>query len=147
MKIKYLRYGSETKKSFSRLLKASTKRLKMGEIGIRLGGGLWAGTIFPQFCQAAILLPPAQYDHEPAIPVIEQTLSWEDVQRVCRAQERFAELKRPLSAGSGMLGCSLVKDGKCYIVYTGAIGVLRHELAHCNGWPKDHPGGWYSVTP
>ena len=19
--------------------------------------------------------------------------------------------------------------------------VLRHEVAHCNGWPKDHPGG------
>lgn len=103
---------------------------------------------FSQMCQAGlILLPPAQYDHEPTIPVIEQILSWEDVQRVCHAQERFAELKRPLSAGSGMLGCSLVKDGKCYIVYTGALNVRRHEIAHCNGWPGNHPGGWNSLTP
>jgi hypothetical protein len=23
--------------------------------------------------------------------------------------------------------------------------VRWHEPAHCNGWPKDHPGGWYDA--
>jgi hypothetical protein len=26
--------------------------------------------------------------------------------------------------------------------------VLEHEIAHCNGWPKDHPGGvWRNLPP
>lgn len=51
---------------------------------------------------------------------------------------------------SRAIGCALPGDAKCKIVILDdklirAIGsttghVLRHEMAHCNGWPSDHPG-------
>ncbi len=69
-----------------------------------------------------MLLPPSQYDHPPQIPVIEKVLPWNELQRLCRASERP--------------------------IYNGTVpGVRRHELGHCNGWPKDHPGGWYDAPP
>jgi len=42
-----------------------------------------------------------------------------------------------------MLGCALggvnEHQHRCLIVATiGKSHVLRHELAHCNGWPADH---------
>jgi hypothetical protein len=50
-----------------------------------------------------------------------------------------------------MLSCSQRRDNECEIImatdnvirifgYLVDV-VLRHEIAHCNGWPQDHPGG------
>jgi len=88
-----------------------------------------------------MLLPPSQYDHPPQIPVIEKVLPWNELQRLCRASER------PIynGTGYGVWGCATVKDGKCYVARLDVPGVKRHELGHCNGWPKDHPGGWYDA--
>jgi hypothetical protein len=39
-----------------------------------------------------MLLPPAQYDRPPTIPVIERVLPWNELQRVCRGvieREKF----------------------------------------------------------
>ena len=90
-----------------------------------------------------MLLPPSQYDHPPQIPVIEKVLPWNELQRLCRASER------PIynGTGYGLWGCATVKGGKCYVARLDVPGVKRHELAHCNGWPKDHPGGWYDAPP
>jgi hypothetical protein len=88
-----------------------------------------------------MLLPPAQYDHPPSMPVIERVLPWNELQRICRGvieREKFNT-----ATGYGAWGCSVVKDGKCYVARIDVPGVRRHELAHCNGWPKNHPGGWY----
>jgi len=89
----------------------------------------------------AMLLPPAQYDHPPQIPVIEYVLPWNELQKVCHAQERPGVWTN--YTGAGLWGCSIVKDGKCYVARLDVPDVRRHELAHCNGWPKDHPGGYY----
>jgi len=41
------------------------------------------------------------------------------------------------------MGLLVVNDGKCYVARIDVPGVRPHELAHCNGWARDHPGGWY----
>jgi hypothetical protein len=76
--------------------------------------------------------------------VIERVLPWNELQRVCRGvieSEKFTT-----ATGYGAWGCSVVKDGKCYVARIDVPGVRRHELAHCNGWPRDHPGGWYAIS-
>jgi hypothetical protein len=88
-----------------------------------------------------MLLPPSQYDHPPQIPVIEKVVPWNELQQLCRARER------PIynGTGYGVWGCAIVKGGKCYVARLDVPGVRQHELGHCNGWPKDHPGGWYDA--
>ena len=61
--------------------------------------------------------------------------------RICRAVIRRE--KFPTATGYTAWGCSVVKDCKWYVARIDVPGVRRHELAHCNGWPRDHPGGWY----
>jgi hypothetical protein len=55
---------------------------------------------------------------------------------------------RELCASRGAFGliaaCSFVDDGTCYMVLpsdgqTSVAVYRRHETAHCNGWPADHP--------
>ena len=42
-------------------------------------------------------------------------------------------------------GCSLVSPTECFIYIAEEIpgpfrrAITQHELAHCNGWPADHP--------
>jgi hypothetical protein len=86
------------------------------------------------------LMPPAQYDHAPSVTVIEHVLPAAEVDRLCHTRK---------GAPAGLLtGCSVRNgnDGKCYIVHIGDKDIRRHEIAHCNGWPHDHPGGWWDVT-
>jgi hypothetical protein len=49
------------------------------------------------------------------------------------------------ATGYGAWGCAGVVKGKCYLFRIDNPDVRRHELAHSNGWPKDHPGGWYDA--
>ncbi len=87
-----------------------------------------------------VALPPPQYDHPFPGQVVEKRLSFAEVRRVCK----------------GGLACSWPrvtirsKDGKIIGSYCLVIlplhdrGTLkRHEVAHCNGWPADHPGGFW----
>ena len=102
-----------------------------------------------------ILLPPPQYDVSPPMPVIEQVLSWDEVQKACNAGRYFRDHNLNQASGAGLLGCAktgvvwdvalkqFAPGNGCVIVYTGSANVRRHELAHCNGWPADHPGGFY----
>jgi len=84
----------------------------------------------------AILLPPTQFDFPPAVPVIERVLGMNEVHRFCNARAGQA-------GDMGQTwGCSWKEGGKCYVVRVDNESVRRHELAHCNGWPHDHPGGW-----
>ena len=82
-----------------------------------------------------VIIPPAQYDHTPPMPVIEHVMSQAEVTRLCNGLLG----ERP----GGWLGCGRINavDGKCYILHIGSPEVRRHERAHCAGWPKDHPGG------
>lgn len=82
----------------------------------------------------AVIIPPAQFDHAPPMPVIEHVMSADEVTRLC-------SLMLGPHAG-GWLGCGRVdQNGKCYIVHVGDKEVRRHERAHCAGWPATHPGG------
>jgi hypothetical protein len=86
------------------------------------------------------VLPPVEYDHPYSGRLVKfRKNTIEDVRASC---------KTPLAMG---LGCAwLVSEGFCVIIMASddvieAAGhdpdvVLRHETAHCNGWPKEHPG-------
>src|SRR5262249_25631909 len=89
-------------------------------------------------------MPPAEYDKPYTGELIIRRLTTEqDVRDACpkafkASQTRFS-------------GCTVRKETRCefYIASDRALKalgmsyalVLRHELAHCNGWPWDHPGG------
>jgi len=99
------------------------------------------------------LLPPPQYDHPPAIPVIERILSYKQLWDVCDRTNGPLDAIPVGSGGPGVLyGCStiwqVIATGvlvKCEIYLLSNLPDdvhernRRHELAHCNGWPKDHP--------
>jgi hypothetical protein len=85
---------------------------------------------------AQLVLPPEEYDH----PYQGQTvIRWKDT-----ADEVRDACKTPLLPG---LGCAHLSDGWCIITlprtpvlksagYTANV-VIRHEMAHCNGWPRE----------
>jgi hypothetical protein len=72
--------------------------------------------------------PPARYD-KPAFNVSVQYASKSQIKRYCG--NPFA------------LGCAYAHSKGCTIIVpldTGTGSMLyRHERAHCNGWPKNHP--------
>lgn len=85
-----------------------------------------------------MIQPPPQYDIPPKVPVIERIISWDEVQKLCAARAG-----RVMVPGQFIYGCSHYEPGKvCYIWYTGDAATLRHERAHCAGWPPNHPGGF-----
>jgi hypothetical protein len=81
----------------------------------------------------AVLEPPARYDHRYAGPVIERVLPLGVAREVCAHMGAAAD------------ACSWVTHHTCYIVIPrdGPVSDLRayvrHERAHCNGWPANHP--------
>lgn len=79
------------------------------------------------------MLPPPQFDHLPTVPVIERVLPAAEVDRFCRPYFKEAQ-------GRSIEGCSASKDGKCFVVRIDREDVRRHELGHCNGWPREHDG-------
>lgn len=81
-----------------------------------------------------VVLPPPQFDHAYAGPVIEQIMPASEVAKYCSNERADAcTLFYPNFAGD-----------KCYIVLPqlGRGGVTpetqtllrRHEIGHCNGW-------------
>jgi hypothetical protein len=85
----------------------------------------------------ATLLPPPQYDVPPPMPVIEKIMGWDELQKFCTQKTG-----RILIPGQYILGCAHREIKVCYVWYTGNAATLRHERAHCAGWPANHPGGW-----
>ena len=89
--------------------------------------------------QTYVIVPPPEYDRAyKGHLIISRIDSTTEVGRLC-------------GQASPMLSCSQRRDNECNIImatddvirvwgYPVDI-VLRHEIAHCNGWPKDHPGG------
>jgi hypothetical protein len=75
------------------------------------------------------VLPPARYDHQPSMPIVEHILSFEQVTAICG--QRWG-LDRTY------LGCADGSSGKCVVYRVDDDRVRRHEQAHCNGWPSNH---------
>src|SRR5262249_61021550 len=83
---------------------------------------------------AARLEPPAQYDHPYNGQVVERVVPAAEVRSLCMS----------MGANHGGVACSLHSNGTCYIVLPSdeaapVATFRRHEIAHCNGWPANHP--------
>ena len=82
------------------------------------------------------LEPPARYSHPYDGPVDERVMPLAEVRALCAS----------VGASGPFVACAWVSDGVCYIVLpnNGRAPVSiyrRHEVAHCNGWPENHPRG------
>src|SRR6266436_5192659 len=86
-----------------------------------------------------MLMPPAQYDHPPKIPVIEHVLTSDRVDRACQANHALGPDGRAAPPGYRFYGCSHVTAKSCEVWRIDDATVRRHEIAHCAGWPADHP--------
>ena len=95
--------------------------------------------LFATSASAQTYIPPPEYDRAyKGHLIISRIDSTPEVGRLCGQTDP-------------MISCSRPRDNECDIImatddvirtlgYSVDI-VLRHEIAHCNGWPKDHPGG------
>jgi hypothetical protein len=80
------------------------------------------------------LEPPAQYNHPYDGRVDERVMPVAEVRALCKS----------VGASGPFVACAWVSDGVCHIVLPndGQAPVStyrRHEIAHCNGWPANHP--------
>ena len=85
---------------------------------------------------AARLEPPARYDHPYKGHVVERVVPAAEVPSLCV----------PMGADLFGAACSLLQsNGTCYVVLPNdkegvpVAHFRRHEIAHCNGWPANHP--------
>jgi hypothetical protein len=87
---------------------------------------------------ASDLVPPKRYDVPYRGALVELQVSQAGVVAACNAIG-FAVPRHTA-------GCSVRSERECLIIYISApykgdtpAQVRRHELAHCNGWPANHP--------
>jgi hypothetical protein len=90
------------------------------------------------------LMPPKEYDHPysgAGALVVTHAASQNEVRELC---------PRAAFPRAGAFGCAQTLPGGCWVVVAPeadmkVVGLtmditLRHEIAHCNGWPGDHRG-------
>src|SRR5262249_45830530 len=91
----------------------------------------------------AELEPPAQYDHQYDGPIDERVMPLSEVSKLCISMG---------VDGRGVACAWVSDDGTCHIVlpndYQAPVSTYRrHETAHCNGWPPNHPRDEISSLP
>jgi hypothetical protein len=88
-----------------------------------------------------ILPPPAIYDHAYKGRLTVQQGTMAQVEHYCHTTHGIVS---PYQA----LGCSKVGEQSCFLIIPRVGGpvtasiqaqIRRHEIAHCNGWPANHP--------
>jgi hypothetical protein len=88
-----------------------------------------------------IVPPPAIYDHAYTGALSVRQGSLAQVEHYCHTMHGIVSTYRAL-------GCSKVEAHSCFLMIPSVGGpvtasiqsqIRRHELAHCNGWPADHP--------
>jgi hypothetical protein len=82
----------------------------------------------------ANLEPPVQYNHPYDGPVVERVMPVAEVRALCTS----------VGASGPFVACAWVSHGVCHIVLPNdepapVSTYRRHEIAHCNGWPANHP--------
>ena len=87
---------------------------------------------------AARIEPPARYNHPYNGRVVERVLPKAEVRTVCMSVGTDFFNAAFAAAGSWQ------SNGTCYIVLPNdervpVANFRRHEIAHCNGWPPNHP--------
>jgi hypothetical protein len=92
--------------------------------------------------------PPAEYDHPFSGPrlIIIELASQEALRLWCRI-DKMRGMTFAGCAGINKLGmCLIYLDTKEIAKQRWTVNLaLRHEIAHCNGWPKDHRGATASI--
>lgn len=98
---------------------------------------------------AAVSKPPKRYDHaHPALILVQK--SYRAIDPLCRS--KFPRSQFPAATDTHRItGCAEIGNGRhpCRIfipkrgegiLSEGRIAaIIRHERAHCNGWPASHP--------
>ena len=80
-----------------------------------------------------VLEPPQLYNHAYSGPVVERVLPLGAARQACAQRGVHAD------------ACSWMSHQTCYLVIprNGPVkdlrAYVRHERAHCNGWPESHP--------
>jgi hypothetical protein len=93
-----------------------------------------------------VIQPPAIYRTMPSrYPVSEEVRPFAEVNSRCHEWlERWGNFTM---TGRTVSGCQMVVNNVCVIIRVDNDMVREHEVAHCNGWPNDHPGGtWIGVN-
>lgn len=136
-----------------------TKTLGTAIVGLILAlGALATYAVVLYFILIAIAsvanagMPPSRYDRHYAGYLIPIKVPLGKAHAACNALARELGHKADhprMIAGRHLYGCAYRGDGICHIVYSYdpsgkdkrmERNVWRHEVAHCNGWPADHPG-------
>jgi hypothetical protein len=87
-----------------------------------------------------VLEPPAEFVRRPDKVIIETVMSAADVQAECVARVAVTG-QAGRFVGRVFLGCSQIVGTYCVVIRQDDERLRVHELAHCNGWAGDHPGG------
>ena len=101
-------------------------------------GGLFLMLLTGQAFGGTPLEPPARYDHPYDGPVEIRKIDRANVWKEC-SRNGAVKMRRDVA------GCARVEDGVCIIHLAMKTrrapldAILRHEIAHCNGWPGNHP--------
>jgi hypothetical protein len=123
------------------------------------GEYLEPGAPLPALTEAEIrrgkgYMPPSEYDHPfNGRVLVAQILEPEILRRLCITPPPF--FFPPACAGRDLIvfppeSTGLKLESDCQILHLPVEYlqrhnltvnlIIRHEIAHCNGWPKDHPG-------
>lgn len=85
------------------------------------------------------MMPPSGYDHQPTVQVEDHVLTSDVVNRICWEKKTAGPDGKPPSVAYRFLGCAHLSAGRCEVWRIDDVMVRRHEYAHCNGWPNNHP--------
>jgi hypothetical protein len=89
-----------------------------------------------------VALPPAEYDHEykGKLTVLKED-NYVFIRHVC------SDTKNPIACSFRTYDDKTGETLSCLIMLGPDVWdderVMKHERAHCNGWPGDHPGARY----
>lgn len=84
------------------------------------------------------LEPPAKYAGDYAGELAVHLIDRANVWRECSDNGRHKVRK-------DAAGCALLEPGRCTVYLAKRTrrapldAIMAHEIAHCNGWPADHP--------
>lgn len=82
-----------------------------------------------------VLIPPPKYDYEPTVPYIVIYKETNDAMtKACKEPLLDACAFTDL----GIRHSCIIYARHAYADGADPVHVLRHEKAHCNGWPADH---------
>lgn len=98
---------------------------------------MWASALLVLLagCLRFVRAPPERYDYPFPGEVVVRQLSAADAEQACRFSQ--------IIPGREGAGCMWREGPRCVVVISASTpnyaATLRHEVAHCNGWPEDHP--------